>query len=70
MFGSSYIRFNEYYVDNTGSLNYKELCEVGALTSEKAKSYEYSLRPVFKLKSGIKITGGSGTESDPYTLGT
>ena len=27
------------------------------------------LRPVFMLKSEIKVTGGSGTEQDPYTLG-
>mgnify|MGYP001625374087 CR=1 FL=1 len=27
------------------------------------------LRPVFKLKSNVKITGGSGTKEDPYTLG-
>ena len=30
----------------------------------------YGLRPVFHLKQGIKITGGSGTKTDPYTLGT
>ena len=29
-----------------------------------------AFRPVFTLKSGIKITGGSGTSSNPYTLGT
>ena len=28
------------------------------------------VRAVFHLKSGIKVTGGTGTESDPYTLGT
>ncbi len=27
------------------------------------------LRPVFTLKPGLKVTGGSGTENDPYTLG-
>ena len=27
------------------------------------------LRPVFILKSGIKVTGGNGTSSSPYTLG-
>lgn len=31
---------------------------------------EYGLRPVFTLKPGIKVTGGAGTESNPYTLGT
>ena len=28
-----------------------------------------ALRPVFTLKPEIKITGGSGTENNPYTLG-
>ena len=29
----------------------------------------YGLRPVFTLKDEVKVTGGSGTEDDPYTLG-
>ena len=29
---------------------------------------KYGLRPVFKLKSGIKITGGDGSAESPYTL--
>ena len=34
-------------------------------------SYEatYGLRPVFTLKDEVKVTGGSGTQDDPYTLG-
>ena len=31
--------------------------------------YTFGLRPVFKLKSEVKVTGGSGTSGDPYTLG-
>lgn len=38
------------------------------------KSYLYGrsngFRPVFLLKSNVIIIGGSGTETDPYTLGT
>ena len=29
----------------------------------------HDIRPVFTLKSGLKVTGGSGTSEDPYTLG-
>ena len=29
----------------------------------------YAVRPVLYLKSNVKITGGSGTSTDPYTLG-
>ena len=30
----------------------------------------HGLRPVFKLKKEIKVTGGDGTSGSPYTLGT
>ena len=30
----------------------------------------YGFRPVFTLKPEIKVTGGSGTSNNPYTLGT
>ena len=33
-------------------------------------TYTYAIRPVFTLKTTLKITGGSGTSSSPYTLGT
>ena len=33
------------------------------------KSYTRGLRPVFTLKSNVKVTGGSGTSDNPYTLG-
>ena len=30
--------------------------------------YEYAVRPVLSLSSNVRISGGSGTSSDPYTL--
>ena len=35
------------------------------------KSHEYTdgIRPVFTLKSNVKVTGGAGTSTSPYTLG-
>ncbi len=36
----------------------------------KPHSITYGLRPVFHLKSNVKITGGNGTSDSPYTLGT
>ena len=32
-------------------------------------SSSYAVRPTLYLKSNVKITGGSGTSTDPYTLG-
>ena len=31
--------------------------------------YQFAVRPVLYLKSAVKITGGSGTSTNPYTLG-
>ena len=31
-------------------------------------SYAYGLRPVLRLASSVKVTGGSGTYEDPYTI--
>lgn len=38
-------------------------------STKKSLSNTKGLRPVFTLKDEVKITGGSGTEDDPYTLG-
>ncbi len=32
-------------------------------------SYSYGVRPVITLRGDLEITGGSGTQGDPYTLG-
>ena len=48
----------------------KKLCGVVShYDSGTGYSYDYiGLRPVFTLRSGLRITGGSGTEDNPYTL--
>ena len=38
-------------------------------TTYRSRSTKQGIRAVFTLKSNIRITGGSGTQSDPYTLG-
>ena len=45
------------------------LCNI--LSNGNVSLYRYSagVRPVFTLKPEVKITGGNGTESSPYTLG-
>ncbi len=52
-----------------GELSIFDLCNVYESGDTPSYSYTYGLRPIFKLKPGIKVTGGSGTEEDPYTLG-
>ena len=59
-----------FYVRNvslSGSLDYTNQCNA---TTDGSNGYRYSrgLRPVFRLKSGIKVTGGDGSEGNPYTL--
>ena len=38
-------------------------------SSNKGYSYINGLRPVFTLKTNVKVTGGAGTSASPYTLG-
>ena len=45
----------------------------GVMVLLNVQRYEYGntagIRPVFVMNDGIKVTGGNGTESSPYTLG-
>ena len=45
-----------------------ELCTISE-TNRTGASSTMPLRPVFTLKPGLKVTGGSGTSDAPYTLG-
>ena len=38
-------------------------------SSYKGSTATYGFRPCIKLKTSVKITGGNGTSSSPYTLG-
>ncbi len=66
-FGMRYI--NEWYVTANEDYDNETLCIVHSNGSTEAYGFTKGLRPVFHLKDNVKITGGSGTESDPYTLG-
>ena len=69
---SYYSFFSVRYVYPSGSLNfndYSNLCQVYSGGGTNAGSFSNGFRPVFTLKSGIKVTGGSGTSGSPYTLG-
>ena len=57
-------------VSPSGGLRSYSLCSVYGGGSTDSNSYTYGLRPVFHLKSNIKVTGGTGEEGSPYTLGT
>ena len=54
----------------SGGLDRNCLCDVNSYYGfTKGYSKLDGFRPVFILKSGIKVTGGDGSESSPYTLG-
>ena len=57
------------YTDILGATNTPKLCDIDEYRDEHSYSEESGLRPVFQLKSGIKVTGGEGTKLRPYTLG-
>ena len=67
-YNTSTIYFSIRMVQANGIFNGLTLCGVTSndLVEERRT---LGLRPVFHLKPGIKVTGGSGTSTDPYTLG-
>ncbi len=59
------------YVDTSGILHENEyVFYVGSDGDEVSVSDTRGLRPIFLLRSNVKVTGGAGEEGDPYTLGT
>ena len=66
---SFYSDFGVGYVGTSGRVDYDALCGVFSNGDAYADNYSYGLRPVFTLKSGIKVTGGNGESGTPYTLG-
>lgn len=63
---TNYFGIRTIYED--GDLSIGNIC----LVNDNSRTDEFirskAFRPVFLLKSNIKITGGSGTEVEPYTL--
>ena len=58
-------------VQSNGTLTSTKLCDMSLeYYNPGSGGYNtYGVRPVFKLKSTLKVTGGNGTSSNPYTLG-
>ncbi len=67
---SAHTYFHVRYVDDSGNLNGDELFFVDSNDYTGSDSNTNGLRPIFHLKSGLKVTGGNGTSDSPYTLGT
>ena len=66
---SNFSVFYVYVIYSDGGFQANNLCEVLSEGSIRANSFSRGLRPVFILKPTIKVTGGNGTASSPYTLG-
>ena len=62
------IDFGARYVVSSGNLSYGGLCHVYSDGRTRASGIENGLRLVVRLKSGIKVIGGDGSESTPYIL--
>lgn len=52
-----------------GGLDDNDVCGVND-TNVYSHSHAYGLRPIFHLRSNIKVTGGTGKIGNAYTLGT
>lgn len=55
-------------IGTSGYLSENNLCYVYASNSFNGYSVSLGFRPVFTLKSDIKISGGDGSKTVPYTL--
>ena len=67
---SSVSNFNVRSVRVSGSVGSSGLCSVHNYGGAFSGSYAYGLRPIFHLRSNIKVTGETGEKGDPYTLVT
>ena len=65
---SSASDFRVRSVNSIGYLYASNLCRVHSVGRTFGLSADNGLRLVFHLKSGIKVTGGDGSEENPYTL--
>ena len=66
--------FGVRFVNSNGSLNdvrmdMRFMIGISQTGNTDGRSVSNGLRPVFTLKSNIKITGGNGSKSNPYELG-
>ena len=66
--GSVQSYFGVQGVNPSGTSSYEYLCELRSSGLTTSYSYANGLRPVFHLRDTVTISGGSGTQEDPYTL--
>ena len=62
------LTFGLRFIETNGQLNEAIAGDCGLGDTSPASEY-HGLRPVFTLKSNLKVTGGDGSEENPYTLG-
>ena len=67
---SKAVQINPRGVTDFGGKLSSCIIEIGQTNGARSASYYQGFRPVFTLKATIKVTGGNGTSSSPYTLGT
>jgi len=64
----SYFYVHLLYVGG-GASDYYYLFNVNSAGITDSRSFSRGVRPVITLRPGIRITGGAGTEDNPYTIG-
>ena len=68
--GNSSWSFEGRYINNSAKILSDNMVRYGYMGSPgySTHGYEYAIRPIVILKSGVKALGGSGTSSSPYVL--
>ncbi len=67
---SNYTNFYVYSINPDSSINGGNgLYDINSNSASHIVSYVRGVRPVITLRGDLEITGGSGTQGSPYTLG-
>ena len=61
--------YNIYYINASGKLEFNNLCRISSEGEIIGANNTEGFRPVFTLKGNVIITGGDGSQNNPYTLG-
>ena len=60
--------FGIYTISSSGTAEYRRMKDMYVMGTSYEYEYAYGVRPVVKLKDGIKLTSGTGTSSSPYEI--
>jgi len=65
---ASMAAFSVKYVHSNGYYSSSALANINSSGNVTTFSHGYGVRPIITLKSGLTVSGGDGSPSNPYVL--